>query len=421
MPTLLERRSEVRAERLMQREYEELRAPTLRALRSRLSAQGIRFDDADLDAFYNQAWHGLYEQLSRGEEIENRGGFLVLVSYRRAIEELRRLQPERRADGAAPGEQGQDLDLAQRLDDRRRLLGAMEGMRERLSDRERKAAALCYLHGYSRPEAAAALGLAPKRMEKLMDGVSSKLGAITTAIDEGDWCESRQSLMKAYAYGVLDPDGERCALARVHLDECPACRRYVRGVRGIAAVVPPIWIPLLGLGAVGVGGAAAAGGAAHAGSGGSAAGGGAGGGGLTGGWGLAAAAGVAVVAGGIGTWAVVYDGGDPARPPTRPPAAIAPAGATASSSASPSSATAAKASASARSKARAARAAARRRSAAGGSTAASRNAASAQATPPASPPGTPTGGAPTAPTPATQPAPAPRPASGADPEFGFER
>ena len=51
-------------------------------------------------------------------------------------------------------------------------------MRERLSERERQAAALCYLHGYSRPEAAEALGLAPKRMEKLMDGVSSKLGAL---------------------------------------------------------------------------------------------------------------------------------------------------------------------------------------------------------------------------------------------------
>ena len=44
---------------------------------------------------------------------------------------------------------------------------------------------LCYLHGYSRPEAAAALGLAPKRMEKLMDGVSAKLSALTTEIDDG--------------------------------------------------------------------------------------------------------------------------------------------------------------------------------------------------------------------------------------------
>jgi DNA-directed RNA polymerase specialized sigma24 family protein len=241
MATLPARRSEQRAEQLVQREYEELRAPTLRAVRSRLAAQGIRFDDADLDEFYNQAWHGLYEQLVRGEEVENRGGFLVVAAHRRAIEEVRRVQPDRRADAVDAGETAQDLDLTQRLDDRRRLLGAMEGMRERFSTRERQAAALCYLHGYSRPEAAAALGVAPKRMEKLMDGVSTKLGALTTEIDEGDWCESRQSLMKAYAYGVLDPEGERYAIARAHLEECPACRKYVRGLRGIAAVVPPVW------------------------------------------------------------------------------------------------------------------------------------------------------------------------------------
>ena len=223
----------------------------------------------------------------------------------------------------------QDPDLTQRLDDRRRLLGAMEGMRERLSARERQAAALCYLHGYSRPEAAAALGLAPKRMEKLMDGVSSKLGTLTSEIDEGDWCESRQSLMKAYAYGVLDPDGERYALARAHLDECPACRRYVRGLRGISAVVPPVWIPLAALGLLGIGGASATaaatagqGGAAASGAagGGGAAGGTAGGLGAAGGWGVAAAASVAIAAGGIGAYAVVSGDEDP--PPAPAPAAV---------------------------------------------------------------------------------------------------
>ena len=235
---------------------------------------------------------GGYEQLVRGEDVENRGGFLVVASHRRAIEELRRVHPDRRADGVDAGETAEDLDLAQRLDDRRRLTGVMEGMRERFSERERQAAALCYLHGYSRPEAAAALGLAPKRMEKLMDGVSSKLGTLTTEIDDGDWCESRQSLMKAYAYGVLDPDGERYALARAHLEECPACRKYVRGLRGIAAVVPPVWLPLAGLGILGLGGTTAAsassasatggGGGAGAGGSGAAAGSGAGGGGRTG-------------------------------------------------------------------------------------------------------------------------------------------
>lgn len=430
MATLLARRSESRAERLVQREYDELRAPTLRALRSRLAGQGITFDDADLDAFYNQAWHGLYEQLVRGEEVENRGGFLVVAAHRRAIEELRRLHPDRRADGVDPGETAQELDLTQRLDDRRRLTGVMEGMRERLSERERQAAALCYLHGYSRPEAAAALGLAPKRMEKLMDGVSSKLGTLTTEIDDGDWCESRQSLMKAYAYGVLDPDGERYALARAHLEECPACRKYVRGLRGIAAVVPPVWLPLAGLGILGLGGATAAsassasaaggGGGAGAGGSGAAAGSGAGGGGL----GIAAAAvSVAIVAGGIGTWAVVSSGGDdPAGSGTSTPASAGTRTAAERAAAAKASAKAKAASRRARERRAAARARARKASEAAASQPAATGSPAAAATPvPATPAPAATTPASAPPASAPEPVPEQDPGAGSEPEFGFER
>ena len=48
-----------RAEQVLGREYDELRAGTLRALRGKLATRGMRFDETDLDAFYNQAWHGL--------------------------------------------------------------------------------------------------------------------------------------------------------------------------------------------------------------------------------------------------------------------------------------------------------------------------------------------------------------------------
>ena len=80
------------AENVLDREYAELRAPTLAALRTKLGGSGLRFDDVDLEAFYNQAWHGLYLRLAEDEPIENHGGFLVQAAYRRAIEEVRRLQ-----------------------------------------------------------------------------------------------------------------------------------------------------------------------------------------------------------------------------------------------------------------------------------------------------------------------------------------
>jgi len=341
MAPLLRDRSATQVERVMEREYEQLRRPTVAAVRARLAGQRIRFDDTDLDAFYNQAWHGLYEQLVRGEQVENHAGFLVQAAYRRSIDELRRQHPDRQADDVDPDVTSQEVDLAQTLDDRRRLTGLMEGMRDRLSERECQAAALCYLHGYSRPEAAQALGLAPKRMEKLMDGVSQKIGGLVEEIDSGSWCESRSSLMKAYAFGVLDTEGERYQLARAHLSECSACRRYVRSLRGIGAIVPPVVLPLAALSALGIGGAAA-GGAASSGSGSSAGGGGAGagagagaGGGFGGfatGWVVAAVAGVAV-AGSVGAFAVINssggDGGGNAAAPaaqTTPPAKPASSG-----------------------------------------------------------------------------------------------
>ena len=319
-----------RAEQVLGREYDELRAGTLRALRGKLATQGMRFDETDLEAFYNQAWHGLYLRLAEGEEIGNHGGFLVQAAYCRAIEELRRAHPERRADVADLTAIGTEPDIDAQLDDHVRLTHFMEGMRDRLTERERQAATLCYIHGCTRPQTAQALGVSPKRMEKLMDGVTRKIGALVADIRDGSWCESRDSLMKAYAFGVLDADGERWQLAADHLSECPGCRRYVRGLRGIAAVAPPIGLPLAALawvaGGTAGGGAAAAAGAGGSASGASAGGAGAasGGGGGIGATGAAVAATAVLAAAGLGAFALT-SGGDKQQVPPRSPAVAAPA------------------------------------------------------------------------------------------------
>ena len=54
--------------------------------------------------------------------------------------------------------------------------------------------------------------------------------------------------MRALAYGILDPEGERYRLALMHRSQCPACRAYVASLRGLAAVLPPVFLPR-GLGA----------------------------------------------------------------------------------------------------------------------------------------------------------------------------
>jgi DNA-directed RNA polymerase specialized sigma24 family protein len=266
-----------RAERLLRREFEAMRGRVLATVRGRLRAAGVSLDLGDLEACYAQAWHGLYTTMLDGQsaEIANPEGWLALVTYRRAIDEHRsRLRapgtyaacgacdPAREA-GVAP-----ERDLAGELDDRARLRQLMEGLRGRLSPRERQAAALCYLQGLSRADAAARMGVSEARMRKLMEGsragspgVAGKVGELLDTIRAGSYCAEQSSLMRGFAFGILDPGGERYTLAVAHQRECPACRAHVLSLRGLASVLPPLPLPL----ALGAGVAAGAGAGAGAG------------------------------------------------------------------------------------------------------------------------------------------------------------
>jgi DNA-directed RNA polymerase specialized sigma24 family protein len=273
-----------RAERLLRRDFEALRGRVLTTVRSKLSGGGgATLDTSDLEACYALAWQGLYAAVLEGEEIANPTGWLVLVTFRRAVDEQRargrahrggeRVQVEAGGDPIAEAEiemgGTQARDLADELDDRVRLRQLFEGLRGRLSEREREAAVLCYLHGLSRSQAAARMGVSDARMRKLMEGsgagrpgVAGKVGHLVASIRDGEWCEEQGSLMRALAYGILDPDGERYRLALCHRSECPACRAYVASLRGLAATLPPVFLPR-GVGAAAVARAARG---AHAGT-----------------------------------------------------------------------------------------------------------------------------------------------------------
>jgi RNA polymerase sigma factor (sigma-70 family) len=271
-----------RAERLLREEFETLQAKVLATVRRRLGARGVGIDPADLEDCYAQAWQGLYAAVLEGQEIANPTGWLVLVTFRRAIEDVRAAHPERRAADVEPDEQAQEPDLASHMDDQRRLRQVFEALRKRLNSRECQAASLCYLQGLSRAQAAERMGISEARMRKLMEGdgdgqsgVAGKVGQLLTIIRDETWCDEQSSLMRGFAFGILDPEGERYQLALLHQRECPACRSYVASLRGLAAILPPLALPA-GLGA-GVVGAAGVGGALTA----------AGGAGGSGGWFLA--------------------------------------------------------------------------------------------------------------------------------------
>jgi DNA-directed RNA polymerase specialized sigma24 family protein len=329
-----------RAERLLRKGFPEQRAKVLAIVRSQLRAKGIALDHADLEGCYAQAFHGLYATVLAGEEVENPSAWLVLVTFRRAIDESRAAARHKVGGQAAVAPQANfpaghpvsDPDIAGALDNRAILRQVFEGLRASLSARECEAASLCYLQGLTRAQAAKRMGIGEARMRKLMEGigpgrpgVASKVGELLGTIKAGGWCEQQSSLMRAYAFGILDPGGERHGLAASHCRDCPACRAYVASLRGLAAALPPL---PLSLALAGGSGAVAAGTGGGVGGGvGSAAGSGPGigvGGGLIGGAGSLAAklAVLAVVTVGAG-YAVT---GGRARDNSRPaPAQAAPA------------------------------------------------------------------------------------------------
>jgi RNA polymerase sigma factor (sigma-70 family) len=310
-----------RADKLLRREFEATRAPVLAVVRRRLRSAGVKLDDSDLEACYAQAWHGLYMTMLAGEvEIANTAGWLTLVTYRRALDEHRAHTRacgsggHQLGEGASAYEADRAHDPADALEQRARLRQLLEGLRGRLGPRERQAAALCYLQGLSRADAAARMGISQARMRKLMDGprpgspgVAAKMGELLQAIRAGSYCDEQASLMRGLAFGILDPAGERYMLAQAHSRECPACRAYVLTLRGLAAVLPPLPLPLaLGAGAAaGAGAGAGSGAGAAAGSGAGAGSGTCGAGAATGGAGAVGAAGVGVTGGG---WLVASGG-----------------------------------------------------------------------------------------------------------------
>ena len=102
-PAILRR---YRAERMLQRDFRALRGQVLGGVSGRLRAAGLSLDRGDLEACYAQAWQGLYAATLGGEEIENARAWLALVTYRRAIEELRARREVQPLDGEPVHEPG---------------------------------------------------------------------------------------------------------------------------------------------------------------------------------------------------------------------------------------------------------------------------------------------------------------------------
>ena len=233
------------AEALADANYEALKEVVLRSVRSRLFSRSVRLDRIDLEEAYNLAWHGVCQAIAQGRRVGNLAGLLVDITGKRAIDIYRQRNEAMFAE-ADVETRAVELDLAERVDDRQKIDHLLERLKDRLSDVQRNAVTLCLLHGYTRPEAARLLGIEPVAFEKVMDRATKKISGVVAAMDgrgcgDDEWARA----LRSFALGVIgedSPDYERVA---AHVRECVSCERYVVGLRGLAAVLPPLGLPLV--------------------------------------------------------------------------------------------------------------------------------------------------------------------------------
>jgi DNA-directed RNA polymerase specialized sigma24 family protein len=235
--------AEERAERAANENYRELQAEVIGTVRGKLASRKMPVDESDLEEAYCLAWHGVFETIKRGTTVSNLTGILVEITWRRAVDIYRELRPAQRVD--VEDEHGVDLDVDGQLDDQIKLRRFISRVRGRLNPRECEAVSLCVIHGYPRPEAAKLLGLERSQMEKLMDGATKKIGGIVASISaRGCGGDEWARLMKSYALGLIAEDDRDYPRVAAHVAECEACLRYINGLRGLAAILPPFTLPL---------------------------------------------------------------------------------------------------------------------------------------------------------------------------------
>lgn len=235
---------EQQAENTVNAHYRELEAEVTGAVRHRLAYRKMLVDDSDLEAAYCQAWYGVCETIKRGTQVSNLTGLLIEITWCRTVDIYRALRPSQRIELDDLEQPSLDLDLDAQLDDQIKLKRFIAHVRDRLNPRECEAVSLCVIRGYPRAEAAKLMGLRRRQMEKLMDSATKKIGGVVaTVATRGCGDDEWARLMRDYALGLIAEDDRDYPRAAEHIVQCAVCRRYVNGLRGLAAIIPPV-LPL---------------------------------------------------------------------------------------------------------------------------------------------------------------------------------
>lgn len=233
-------------EQLVGEHYEASKERVLGIVAARLNSHGAwKVDRLDLEAAYTGAWHNLWRHKAKDGPITDLDGLLITATYRLACNTHRDSKDSRRVALEIEKLPNRAIDLADATGDRLLLQELITRLARRLNAKELHGVVLCLLYGYSRAEAARALGLREPAFQKVMDRANLKMKSVIAGLrprgcDEAEWAEA----VRSYALGSLGEESRDYQRVREHLDLCADCRRYATGLEGLA-LLPPLGAPLL--------------------------------------------------------------------------------------------------------------------------------------------------------------------------------
>ena len=174
------------AEEIVNANLKPMMEEMVRNVGAKMRAARTPLNRHDLEAAYNEAWHGVTEHIIKGKPVTSLAGLLFTMMHRRAQDIYISKKDSRRVDMDLEA-QPVDAESVERIDDQEMLTKLLGRLKDRLNDKERRAVTLCLLHGYTRPEAADQLEIDRVVFERIMDGAAAR--AIAAGL-ETTWLRS---------------------------------------------------------------------------------------------------------------------------------------------------------------------------------------------------------------------------------------
>lgn len=200
-------------------------------------AYGKALSDEEIEDVYSAAWAATLSALrTRGEGMsdEELRAYVLTAVASHASKELRR-RARKPAGSFDEGHEQSMADRHQPLPEERAIGSEDRGIaRDLLSSlpvRRRAVMLLRFGWGLSPTEVCALVGgLSPRAYRKEVTRGVEQLIERLRQVESGEWCESREPLLRDYVAGTADESVQR--QAREHLEHCRACSSFAARLNG---------------------------------------------------------------------------------------------------------------------------------------------------------------------------------------------